>query len=139
MKVYKIMTDHNLNKITTRRSYTINDIAILFGIDRRTCQRWIKYENLKVVDKAERPSLVMGEDLLNFIKEKRHKRKIPIQDNEFYCVKCHKAVKAKIGSEQVIKTGKLIGRNNNEQSKKVGICEHCGTQLNKFLQVCQRD
>ncbi len=133
------MADYNLNKITTRRSYNINEVAALFNIDRKTCQRWIKNEGLRVVDETERPLLVMGEALSDFIKNKRFKRKVPIKEDEFYCVKCHGAVKGKEGSEQTIKTGKLIGKDSNEQLKRIGICEHCGTPLNKFLRVCQRD
>ncbi len=127
------MPNYNLNLITGRRSYCVNEIASLLDIDRKTCGRWIKYEGLKVVEENTSPLLIMGEDLIAFIKKKREKRKIPIKKNEFFCLKCHKAVRAKIGSEQTIKTGKRIGKENREQLKKIGVCENCETRLNKFL------
>jgi hypothetical protein len=127
------MPNYNLNLITARRSYSVNEIASLLGVDRKTCGRWIKHEGLKVIEENTNPLLITGADLMNFIKKKREKRKVPVKENEFFCVKCHKAVRAKTGSEQIVKTGKRIGIDNREQLKKTGICESCDTQLNKFL------
>lgn len=79
----------------------------------------------------------MGFDLEDFIKKKRVERKTALKENEFFCMKCHKAVNAKKGSEQIIKTGKKMGKDNHEQLKKTGICEVCGTEINKYLGVCQ--
>jgi hypothetical protein len=133
------MPNYNINLITVRRSYSVNEIASLLGISRRTCGRWIKYEGLRVIEENTNPLLIIGADLIGFMKKKREKRRIPLKENEFFCVKCHKAVRAKIGSEQITKTGKRIGKDNQEQLKKTGICENCQTPLNKFLGVCQRD
>lgn len=127
------MSNYNVNLITARRSYSVNEIASLFGIDRKTCGRWIKYEGLMVIERNTKPLLIMGADLIDFIKKKREKKKIHLKENEFFCVKCHKAVRAKIGSEQIIKTGKRIGKDNREQLKKTGICDNCNTKLSKFL------
>jgi len=49
------------------------------------------------------------------------------------------AVKARVGSERTVKTGKRIGKDNLEQLNKTGICEICETKLNKFLRVYQQD
>ena len=133
------MANHSINKIKLRRSYSITEMASLLDVDRKTCHRWIKYEGLQVIEKNVSPVLVMGLELENFLKSRRLKSKIPIKENEFFCMKCHKAVKAKIGSEQTIKTGKRIGKNNQEQFKKIGVCEICQTQLHKFLGVSQKD
>lgn len=133
------MPNYNTNLITARRSYCVNEIASLLGRDRRTCGRWIKYEGLKTIKENTSPLLIMGYDLINFIKKRREEKKIPLKENEFFCLKCHKAVRAKIGSEQIVKTGKRIGKDNREQLKKTGVCENCETRLNKFLGVCRRD
>lgn len=133
------MPNCNINLITARRSYSVSEIASLLGINRKTCGRWIKYGGLEVIEENVNPLLILGLDLINFIKKRREKRKVPIKENEFYCVKCHKAVRAKIGSEQTIKTGKRIGKDNREQLKKMGVCENCQTQLNRFLGVSRQD
>ena len=133
------MPNYNINLITSKRSYSINEVASLLSIDRRTCGRWIKYEGLRVIEENTNPILIMGEDLRSFIKERKEKRKIPLKDNEFLCMKCRKAVRALSGSEETVKTGKKIGKDDQEQLKKIGICENCNTQLNKFLGVYQWD
>jgi len=133
------MQNYRINLITARRSYSIGEISSLLGVDRKTCGRWIKYGDLEIVEENTNPILVIGADLINFIKKKREKRRVTIKENEFYCMKCHKAVRAKIGSEQIIKTGKMIGKDNREQLKKIGVCENCNTPLNKFLGVCRQD
>lgn len=129
------MPKYKINLIIRRRSYNISEIASLLCINRKTCGRWIKNKKLKVIEENITSPLILGKDLIDFIKDIRKKRKIPIKEDEFFCMKCHKPVKAKIGSENIVKTGKKIGRNNKEQIKKIGICENCSSKLNKFLQL----
>jgi len=108
----------------------------LLSVDGKTCRRWIKYESLMTIE-GIKPFLITGAELIRFIKDKREKGKIPIKENEFYCLKCRKAVIAKTGSEQTIETGKTIGKDNHKLFRKTGICEFCGTKLNKYSGVCQ--
>ena len=133
------MPNYNPHLIKSRRSYSISEISSLFDIHRKTCHRWLKNEGLRVIEKNVNPLLVMGVDLINFIKKKRIKNKVVLRENEFFCMKCHKPVRAKIGSERIIKTGKRIGKDNLEQLKKVGICGICGTKLNRFLKAYHQD
>lgn len=133
------MQNYNLNAIKSKASYSMTEMSSLLGVDRKTCSRWIKSEGLEVIEKNVSPLLVMGADLIKFIKNKRLKRKMPLKENEFLCFKCHKVVKVKTGSEQTVKTGKRIGKDNREQFKKIGICEVCGTKVNKYLGVSQKD
>src|SRR3989344_6069759 len=133
------MAKYNPHLIESRRSYNITEMASLLSVDRKTCQRWVKTEGLSVIEKGENPLLVMGADLQSFLKAKLQKRRFNLKENEFFCVKCHKPVKAKTGSEKTIKTGKRIGKDNREQLKKIGICEVWGTEINRYLGVCQKD
>src|SRR3990167_4045944 len=102
------MPNYNPRLIKSRRSYSIGDITSLFGIDRKTCHRWIKDKGLRVIEKNVSPLLVMGTDLISFLKDKRVKSKVVLREGEFFCMKCHGAVRAKIGSERTIETGKKI-------------------------------
>jgi hypothetical protein len=92
-----------------------------------------------MMEKDAIPLLVMGLDLKEFIKKKNMKNKTPLEKDQFYCLKCHGSVKAKIGSEETVKTGKRIGKGNAEQLNRKGICEICGTPLNRYVGVYQRD
>jgi len=133
------MPNYNTHRIKARRSYNITEMASLLGVDRKTCGRWIQESGLKVIEKGVNPLLVMGVDLCCFLKEKRAKNKVSLEENELYCFKCRKAVKAKKGSENVIKTGKSIGTDILEQVKKTGFCEVCNTKLNKYLKGQRHD
>ena len=133
------MPNYNSRLIKSRKSYSIKEICSLFGINRKTCHRWLKNEGLRAIEKNVNPLLVMGADLINFLKEKKAKKKVTLKKNEFFCMKCRKSVKAKIGSEATIKTGKRIGKANLEQFKRIGVCGICETKLNRFLKVYQQD
>ncbi len=130
---------YNLRLIKSRKSYSFKEMKKLFGIDRKTCSRWIKNEGLRVVEKGVSPLLVMGSELMNFIREKRSAKKIKLKGDEFFCFKCHKAVKAEAVTYEVIKTGKTIGKRGLEQIVATGVCEVCGITLNRFLKVGQKD
>ena len=132
------MQNYNYKKIISKRSYNSTELSALLGINRKTFKRWVD-DGLRVVEVGVSPVLVMGADVIDFIKNKRLKRKMPLKENDFLCLKCHKLVKAKTGSEKIIKTGKKIGKDNHEQSRKTGICEVCGTEVNKYLGVSQQD
>lgn len=127
--------NYNPNLIKVRRSYSPGEIAQLFGIDQKTCFRWIKNGGLKVIKENTSPLLVGGGDLKDFITRNKKERKTKLKADEYFCLKCRKAVRAKAGSEQTVKTGKTIGKNKLPQINKVGICEDCGTKLNRFLRV----
>mgnify|MGYP001611851423 FL=1 len=133
------MASHSINRIKLRKSYSIAEMVSLLGIDRKTCGRWIKNEGLKVIEENTYPLLVIGADLEDFIRKKRAKNRFTLKENEFLCFKCHKAVRAKIESERIVKTGKRIGKNNKEQYKNIGVCETCGTEINKYLGVSRKD
>ncbi len=127
--------NYNQKLIKIRRSYNPSEIARLFGIERKTCFRWIKNEGLRVIKPNTNPLLVMGADLKNFIVKKQKDRKVELKVNEYFCVKCQKAVRAKTGTQRVIKTGKTVGKDSKNQLNQIGLCEFCETKLNKFLRV----
>lgn len=129
---------YNINLIKARKSYTPQEIAELFGISKRTCFRWLK-KGLEPMELNTNPLLIMGYDLIDFLQTKQKQRKIKLQANEYYCLKCRMAVKAKIGTEKKVKAGHKIGRQNKEQYKKIALCEHCQTKINRFLEVSQKD
>jgi len=133
------MGNYNLRLIKLRRSYNITEMARLLDIDRKTCQRWIKTEGLRVIEKGENPLLVMGADLHSFLNARQDKRRFVLGENEFYCMKCHKPVRAKTGSEKIVKTGKRIGKNSLEQFITTGLCEICGIGVNRFLRGGRQD
>jgi hypothetical protein len=76
--------NHRLVKI--HRSYTVEEVAVLFGVHRNTVREWIK-RGLPTSDR-KRPLLILGPDLAAYLQAKRTKKKRPCQVGEIYCVRC---------------------------------------------------
>ena len=68
------------------RSYTVEEIASLYGLHRNTVREWIK-RGLPVCD-DRRPQLVLGRDLAKFLETRRTRNRRPCQSGELYCVRC---------------------------------------------------
>jgi hypothetical protein len=122
---------YDTRSIRGRRSYALDDIAKLLGTHKRTCSRWL-VEGLPVLKKNTSPLLIMGYELKKFLRSNSRKGKIKLKENEIYCLRCRVARKAVWGTEKIVETGKLIGKENRKQLKKIGICEHCGKEMHKF-------
>ena len=76
----------NPRLVKIHRSYTVEDVANLFGMHKNTVRNWIK-DGLATID-DKRPMLVLGSDLEAFIKKRRTKNKQPCKLGELYCFKC---------------------------------------------------
>lgn len=76
--------NHRLVKI--HRSYTVEEIAKLFGIHKNTVRGWVKV-GLNTID-DKRPMLILGHDLVAFLQARRLKNKQTCKPGEIYCVGC---------------------------------------------------
>ena len=93
------------------RNYTVEEVAALFGVHRNTVREWVK-RGLPTTD-DRRPMLILGHDLVAFLRARRAKNKRTCQPGEIYCIRC-RAPKAPDGAmadyEPVTETlGNLIG------------------------------
>jgi|SRR5208282_429944 hypothetical protein len=77
--------NHRLVKI--HRSYTVGEIANLFGTHKNTVREWVK-AGLPICD-DKRPMLILGHDLAAFLQARRASKKQPCRPGEIYCVGCH--------------------------------------------------
>jgi hypothetical protein len=110
--------NHRLVKI--HRSYTVEDVARLFGTHKNTVRHWIK-AGLPTCDR-KRPTLILGRDLAAYLQARRTKNKQPCKPGEIYCVRC-RAPKRPAGDmadyQPITATlGSLIG-----------ICPDCGGMI----------
>jgi hypothetical protein len=77
------------------RNYTVEEVATLFGVHRNTVRQWVK-QGLPTND-DRRPMLILGADLVVFLRARRMKNKRPCQPGEIYCVRC-RAPRASAGN-----------------------------------------
>jgi excisionase family DNA binding protein len=68
------------------RSYTVEEVASLYGVHRNTVREWVK-RGLPTSD-DRRPILILGRDLVAFLHAQRTKNKRTCQPGEIYCVRC---------------------------------------------------
>jgi hypothetical protein len=76
----------NYRQVKIHRSYTVEEIACLFGIHKNTVRAWVK-AGLPTSD-GKRPMLILGVDLAAFLQARRAKHKQPCKAGEFYCFRC---------------------------------------------------
>ncbi len=68
------------------RNYTVEEVAGVFGVHRNTVREWVK-RGLPTSD-DRRPMLILGGDLMAFLRARRVKNKHTCQPGEMYCVRC---------------------------------------------------
>lgn len=104
------------------RSYTVEEIAKLYGVHRNTVRAWIA-RGLPTVD-DRRPMLVLGSHLAAFLQGRRTVNKRPCGPGEIYCLRCREPRRPAGG---VVRYHPLTATQGNL----VGLCGCCGAGLNR--------
>ena len=112
-----------LSRIKSFRTYRIEEAAEVSGVSPRTICNWAA-NGLHVMD-GERPVLIRGDDLRDFIKDQRKGRKIKTALDRFFCVRCRKARSAAGGFADCNIKGKQV--------KLTAMCEVCETVVSKVI------
>ena len=114
-----------LSGIKSLRCYTIQEAAEVTGISTRSIRAWIK-QGLPVLA-SERPILIRGDDLGEFIKKQRAGRKTEVPLHDFYCLRCRQA-SAAAGGFATLST-------NGKRASLKAICAECEGVMNKSVAV----
>ncbi len=75
--------------IKIHRNYSVEEAARVLQIHKNTVRAWIK-EGLPVCD-SQRPTLILGRELFDFLRARRIKNKRSCQPGEFYCFRCRRS------------------------------------------------
>jgi len=117
---------HNPNKVRKYRTYTRKELAAVFGVCPDTINAW-RRAGMPAI-KEHCPFLYKGDAVREFLRKKRISKKVPLKENEFYCMRC-KAARVSISDIiNVQETGKMLG-DSSKQIIKRGVCNECGAGL----------
>lgn len=78
------------NRIKKHRPYTVFEAALALGVHRQTIIRWITSNGLRA-DCCQRPWLIEGHHLKEFLTERRKTEKVKLAVGEIYCLPCRQA------------------------------------------------
>jgi hypothetical protein len=110
----------NPRKICSHISYTIEELSKISGRCEKTFSRWIE-DGLKTVPGCNKPFLISGRDIKEFLRNRKLKRKIPLNRSQFLCLTCKAARFAKRGSIRVV------------NGKKIALCRVCNGKMSRII------
>jgi hypothetical protein len=119
---------HNLRKITNKRSYSTEELALALGIHMQTVRLWRK-QGLQPIESDTSPYLYYGTEVKRFLLFQASKHKVKLSEGEFYCLRCRKAVKPT--SYKTINRGVVLG-NGYESLFLEATCPDCFLTLKRF-------
>jgi hypothetical protein len=110
----------NPKLVKIHRSYSVEEAAGVCGVHRNTVRHWLKV-GLRAID-SRQPTLIRGEVLAEFLRERRMRNKRPCQPGEIYCMRCRepKRPAGMVVEYRPISAG---------QGNLVGICPQCRGQM----------
>lgn len=118
------MPSYNPNKTKIHRSYTFEEVAVLYGVHKNTVSRWTK-NGLQCL-KERRPYLILGADLKLFLHDKCKSRQHKCGLDEMFCVSCKRPTKPALNLVEYVPISERKGR-------LVGLCCDCENITNRFV------
>jgi len=116
----------NPNRSKIHRSYTVEEVAVLYSVHKNTVRTWIK-NGLPVFD-DKKPCLIHGQELRTYLQSKRQKRKQKCKPYEMYCMHCRSPQRPAMNMVDyeavTLTTGRLTG-----------LCGTCEGNINKFISL----
>lgn len=76
----------NPRRVKIHRNYSVEEAAATVGVHKNSIREWIRCGLPAMKD--QRPHLILGHDLKEFLARRRQANKRPCQPGEIYCVRC---------------------------------------------------
>jgi len=116
----------NLAKI--HRNYTVEEVALLFGIHKNTVREWIK-SGLPACSE-QRPALILGYQLREFLQGKRQGRKRKCRLFEIYCLRCREPKRP---------AGNMVDYEpmKPDSGRLIGLCPDCEGLINRYTSTAR--
>lgn len=113
---------YNPRRIHISQSYSVQEIAELYGLHKNAVLRWIK-DGLPLIDQRK-PYMVHGGDLAEYLTKKKSGRKCKCQPDEFFCFKCRAPRKAWESAADIV-------IRNESKLTISGLCAVCNTVVQR--------
>jgi hypothetical protein len=76
----------NYRLVKIHRTYSVEEAATVLSVHKNTVREWIK-QGLQTCD-VKRPTLILGQHLVEFLRQRRERNRRPCQPGQMYCVRC---------------------------------------------------
>jgi len=118
----------NPSRIKQNLTYTIAEAAEVLGVSIAAIRNWVK-QGLPI-ETGQRPFLIYGVDLREFIRSQKQARRYTLRDGELGCFSCDASRPPLNGlvvyAVQTTKTGRLSG-----------VCSVCGGKCSRIVSNAQ--
>jgi len=118
----------NHRRVKIHRSYTVEEIASLFGVHKNTVRAWVK-AGLPTCD-DKRPMLILGHDLTAFLQARRVKNKQTCRPGEIYCVRCRAPKSPAADMADYLPVTEELGN-------LIAICPDCNSIMNRRVSLAK--
>lgn len=110
--------------IRSARTYSIDEAAKVLAVSTNTIRLWGK-SGLPIM-KSQRPYLILGEDLRDFLQARATSGKVTLQPFQLYCLTC-KAARSPMGNlvDCIPQTATTL--------RLMSLCEVCGGTCNRMI------
>ncbi len=108
------------------RTYTVDEIARLFGLHKQTVRGWLK-AGLQPIDN-KRPLLVRGDVLAEFLAKRREARRVRCPPGTLYCAPCRAARRPLDGKVECVGVSPVAGNLR-------GVCPTCGRLMHRRVNL----
>jgi hypothetical protein len=110
------------------RSYTVDEVARLFGLHKNSVRQWIK-KGLPVIG-GKRPVLIHGRDLRSFLEARRQQHKRTCQPGQIYCMRCRAPKRPATDWAEYKPLNETLGN-------LVGFCPDCDAIMNRGVSLAK--
>lgn len=117
----------NWQRVKTHRSYTYEEAARALGLHKNTVMGWVRRGELPAVAE-KRPHLILGRDLIAFLRRRREAARRKLRPHELYCLRCR---------DGRIPEGRLADLLLAEagSGNLMGFCPACGAIMHKRVSL----